>query len=380
MNTTTTNGQAKMQTAAAAPPTEVPTRCDEQENARYLAAKTYADPPYRGTSLDEEAAWEQRVRTAETEVREAREAAEWTARVAAADEAMRLLAEAEQLEQEAAAEDQEEAAEAEWQDSEWRKACVAAEDAAWEAEEQRDEEEQREAEIRRRSAAIAALDLGEGNRADHVAVLGEAAVRAHEDMVQKARSAAAAEWAANATEDEWREKGELYWRDLAIGLDGREAWEAKEAEWAAEEAAFLAAPPPPPVLTRAMAQPLVEPLDDDDEELAYELEAADDAAATARQAAVATHGETVIGQMERWNEMGDPLPLLLPPEPSPEMLAYDAARWAQVGAAHAGELAPPQPCPREMAEGATRYAQHIEATAARRERIRELRGEMPEEN
>jgi len=38
------------------------------------------------------------------------------------------------------------------------------------------------AEIRRRSAAIAALDLGEGERADHVAVLGEAAVQAHEAL------------------------------------------------------------------------------------------------------------------------------------------------------------------------------------------------------
>lgn len=371
MNTTTTNGQAKMQTATAAP-TEAVTRCDEQENARYLAAKN--EPLYRGTSLDEEAAWEQRVRTDETEAQDAHETAAWTASVAAANEAMRLLAEpdrlraeAEQLEQEAAAEDlQEAAAEAEWQDSEWRRACVAAEDAAWEAEEQRDEEEMRMAEIRRRSAAIAALDLGEGERADHVAVLGETAVRAHEDMVQKARSAAAAEWAANATEEEWRENGELYWRDLAIGLDGREAWEAKEAEWAAAEAAEMAAPPPP-VLTRAMAQPLEEPLDDD-EELAYELEAADDAAGTARRAAVAKHGETVIETMERWNAMGDPLPLLLPPEPSPEMLAYDAARRAQVAAAH--PLAPPQPCPREMAEGAARYARHAEASAAVLARIR----------
>jgi len=378
MNTTTTNGQAKTQTAA--PPTEVPTRCDEQENARYLAAKTYADPPYRGTSLDEEAAWEQRVRTPETDAQEAREAAEWNARLAAANEASRLLAEAEQLEQEAAAEDLEEAAEAEWQDSEWRRACVAAEDAAWEAEEQRDEEEKRMAEIRRRSAAIAALDLGEGNRADHVAVLGETAVRAHEDMVQKARSAAAAEWAANATEEEWRENGEFYWRDLAIGLDGREAWEAMEAEWAAAETAFLAAqPPPPPVLTRAMAQPFVDPVYDDDvEELAYELEAADDAAATARQAAVAKHGETAIGQMERWNALGDPLPLLLPPEPSPEMLAYDAARRAQVAAIYAN-LAPPQPCPREMAEAAARHARHVEASDAVLARIRQRREEEERE-
>jgi len=38
------------------------------------------------------------------------------------------------------------------------------------------------AEIRSRSAAIAALDLGEGERADHVAVLGEAAVQAHEAL------------------------------------------------------------------------------------------------------------------------------------------------------------------------------------------------------
>lgn len=38
------------------------------------------------------------------------------------------------------------------------------------------------AEIRRRSAAIAALDLGEGERADHVAVLGEATVQAHEAL------------------------------------------------------------------------------------------------------------------------------------------------------------------------------------------------------
>jgi hypothetical protein len=373
MNTTTTNGQAKMQTAAA--PTEAVTRCDEQENARYLAAKN--EPLYRGTSLDEEAAWEQRVRTDETEAHEAQEAAEWTASVAAANEAMRLLAEpdrlraeAEQLEREAAAEDlQDAAAEAEWQDSEWRRACVAAEDAAWEAEEQRDEEEMRMAEIRRRSAAIAALDLGEGERADHVAVLGETAVRAHEDMVQKARSAAAAEWAANATEDEWRENGELYWRDLAIGLDGREAWEAKEAEWAAAEAAEMAAPPPP-VLTRAMAQPLEEPLEeplDDEEELAYELEAADDAAGTARRAAVAKHGETVIANMERWNARGDPLPLLLPPEPSPEMLAYDAARDVCMCATC---VAPPQPCPREMAEGAARYARHAEASAAVLARIR----------
>lgn len=36
--------------------------------------------------------------------------------------------------------------------------------------------------ISRRSAAIAALDLGEGERADHVAVLGEAAVQAHEAL------------------------------------------------------------------------------------------------------------------------------------------------------------------------------------------------------
>jgi len=36
--------------------------------------------------------------------------------------------------------------------------------------------------IRQRAAAIAALDLGEGDRADHVAVLGEAVVQAHEAL------------------------------------------------------------------------------------------------------------------------------------------------------------------------------------------------------
>ena len=62
-----------------------------------------------------------------------------------------------------------------------------------------------------------------------------------------------------------------------------------------------------------------------------------------------------------------PLPLLLPPEPSPEMLAYDAARDVCVCAAC---VAPPQPCPREMAEGAARYARHAEASAAVLARIR----------
>jgi hypothetical protein len=129
-----------------------------------------------------------------------------------------------------------------------------------------------------------------------------------------------------------------------------------------------------------MAQPLDEPLDDDDdvEELASELEAADDAAATARQAAVAKHGETAIGQMERWNALGDPLPLLLPPEPSPEMLAYDAARRAQVAAIYAN-LAPPQPCPREMAEAAERHARHVEASNAVLARIRQRREEEERE-